>query len=62
MKSVLLHTLEVGICFALALALLRFFDIDTETKAMITGLLFAALAKFARESDIIPLEDYVNKK
>ena len=62
MKSVFLHTFAVGFCFAFAFALLRYFEVDSETKKMIVGLLFVAFEKYTRESAIIPISDWINKK
>lgn len=62
LKSTLLHTLELGVIFAACWALLNLFDVNSESRVFILGLLVAAVTKFARAEPSIPLKDYVNKK
>lgn len=60
MKSTLMHVLELAICLAGSVFVLKFFKLGSEQTGLIIGVAVNALLKFARTSEAIPLHDYVN--
>lgn len=65
-KKVLMHTLELGVCVSLALAVAfaaqRVFGIDlSEELKMGLVLALGAIFKTARVSPDVPVKDYVNE-
>ncbi len=61
LQSVLMHTLEVVVIAAIVLAVLRLFGDSPDVKEAALMILLSALAKYARVSPKVPLDDYVNK-
>lgn len=60
-KSTMLHILELAVCLGAAYLVLSFYDVDSETRVGILSLVLAGMAKFARASESIPVDDYINK-
>jgi len=59
-RSSLLQALEVAVCMMLALGALKLLGMESEAKTLIGGIILSGIAKFARDSDLIPVSDYVN--
>lgn len=60
--STLVHTIELGACVLAAVVVLKFLGADSETSAMVMTLILAALTKFVRSHEDIPVGDYVNDR
>ena len=60
--STLFHTLELVVVVGIAYVLVKVFRVDSSTQQGLIVLVLAALSKFARSSDKIPMPDYVNGK
>lgn len=60
-KKTALHTIELAVIILAAFAFLRFFNLDSETSMAVVTIAVSALAKYARTSPAVPLNDYVNK-
>lgn len=60
-KSTVLHIIELAVCLGAAYLVLSFYDVDSETRTGILGLVLSGLAKFARASESVPVDDYINK-
>jgi hypothetical protein len=60
LKTVL-HALELAIVLIAASAIMKIFNLNGVDLQFIISLALAALAKFVRASDAIPVKDWVNK-
>lgn len=61
LQSTMLHTIELTVCMAAAFIVLHFFGVNDSMKSTILGILVNTLAKFARSSDAVPVNDYINQ-
>ena len=57
-----LHSLELFIALSIAYIAKNVFGVDNEVIIPIVTLILSAAAKFARDSDLSPVPDYVNGK
>lgn len=55
--STLIHVIELAVVVAVALILINWLNVDAASIQVLIGLVLAALAKFARASDL-PVPDY----
>jgi|TARA_Y100000310_G_C20630698_1_gene788487 hypothetical protein len=55
--STLIHVIELAVVVAIALILIKWLGVDTASVQVLIGLVLAALAKFARASNL-PIPDY----
>lgn len=62
LASTLLHTIELVVCLLAALFLLKVLNVSGEMQTAVISLVFAAVAKFARAHDDIPVGDYINER
>jgi ABC-type arginine transport system permease subunit len=60
--STLIHTLELAACVVASVVVLKVLGADGETSAMVMTLVLAALTKFVRSHEDIPVGDYVNNR
>ena len=61
LKSTLLHTLELIVVIAAAFAITKLLGVDSESTVAIGTVVLGSFAKFARASEHVPVDDYVNK-
>jgi len=59
--STLMHVLELLVVVLISWFLISVFKIEAESVKIVVGLVLAALAKFARVSELSPVPDFVNK-
>ena len=60
-KKTLLHTLELAVVFGAAFLVLNSLGLGSPSTQYALTLALGALAKYARASDTVPVDDYVNK-
>ena len=60
LQKTLLHTLELIVALGVAYAAKRVFGISNEVIIPVVTVILSATAKFARQSDLSPVPDYVN--
>ena len=58
--SMLLHTIEVAVCFLVAFCALHWFGQLNGVTEAVVGLVLVAIAKFIRAYEKCPTPDYVN--
>lgn len=56
-----MHTLAVTVAFGVALAFINLLGVNSPVAGGAITLVMVALEKLVRESDSIPVDDYVNK-
>lgn len=56
-----LHILELVATVGGSWVLLALFDLDTQSRVIVLGLVVNALSKFARTHENIPVPDFVNE-
>lgn len=62
LQSTLLHVIELTVVLGAGILLAHFFNLNSETYGSVISLILAALAKFTRASEKIPVKDYVNNR
>ena len=60
-KSTLFHTIELAVIIGATVLIINVLNIDGQAYQVLVGLVLAALTKFVRANDSIPIKDYVNE-
>ncbi len=60
--ATLIHSVELAVCLGAAWLAVNFLGVSGEGQMALVALVVAAIAKFARAHEDIPVGDYVNDR